>query len=491
MAEGPAGVLSGLGAVYRRHRPEETLLYQIVAHHYPDFVELMSAQGRPLPPFVQREFQDYLKCGRLEYGFLRVRCSACRAEKLVAFSCKRRGFCPSCGARRMVDTAALLVDEVLPPVPIRQWVLSVPFPLRFLFAREPAALSAVLGIVIRAIEAYLIARAGYTGARARTGAVTLIQRFGGALNLNIHFHMLFLDGVYVTGSNRRLRFVPLPAPTPAALQGLLERIAQRVGRHLERRGVLVRDAESTYLQWDEARDSPLDELLGAAITYRIAVGPQRGHKAFTLQTLTPRPLDEKARDDVARTGGFSLHAGIAAKAHQREKLERLARYIARPAVVSERLSLTGQGDIRVALKTPYRDGTTHVVLQPLDFLARLAALAPRPRVNLTRFHGVFAPNSRYRARITPAARGRRGQSDPSRPEAAKRRAITWAQRLKRVFWIDISTCEHCGGAVRVIASIEDPIVIEKILAHLERREAASTTPHAPRAPPPVGSGLLE
>jgi len=75
-----------------------------------------------------------LKCGRLEYGFLRVRCSACHAEKLVAFSCKRRGFCPSCGARRMVDTASLLVDEVLPPVPIRQWVLSVLFPLGFLFA---------------------------------------------------------------------------------------------------------------------------------------------------------------------------------------------------------------------------------------------------------------------------------------------------------------------------------------------------------------------
>jgi len=111
---------------------------------------------------------------------------------------------------------------------------------------------------------------------------------------------------------------------------------------------------------------------------------------------------------VARTGGFSLHAGIAAKAHQREKLERLCRYIARPAVVTERLSLTRQGDIRVALKTPYRDGTTHVVFQPLDFIARLAALVPPPRVNLTRFHGLFAPNSHFRAQITPAGRGRRG-----------------------------------------------------------------------------------
>lgn len=116
---------------------------------------------------MQQEFAAYLKCGRLEHGFLRVRCAQCHAERLVAFSCKRRGFCPSCGARRMVETAALLVDEILPRQPLRQWVLSVPFPLRFLFATEPAALTAVLGIVYRAI------------------AVTLIQRFGSALNLNI------------------------------------------------------------------------------------------------------------------------------------------------------------------------------------------------------------------------------------------------------------------------------------------------------------------
>jgi len=188
-----------------------------------------------------------------------------------------------------------------------------------------------------------------------------------------------------------------------------------------------------------------------AITNRIAVGPQRGQKAFSLQTLPPAPAVEKAGDNVARTGGFSLHAGIAAKAHQREKLERLCRYIARPAVVTERVSLTRQGDISVALKTPYRDGTTHVVFQPLHFIARLAALVPRPRVNLTRFHGLFAPNNSYRAQITPAGRGRQGKGEPSRTEPQKRQAMTWAQRLKRVFRIDIETCEHCGGAVRVIA----------------------------------------
>ena len=152
-------------------------------------------------------------------------------------------------------------------------------------------------------------------------------------------------------------------------------------------------------------------------------------------------------------------------------------------MVTERLSLTRQGNIRVALKTPYRDGTTHVVFQPLDFIARLAALVPRPRVNLTRFHGLFAPNSRYRAHITPAGHGRRRPADSNQPEPKRRQAMTWAQRLKRVFRIDIEVCEHCGGAVRIIASIEDPAVIEKILAYVERRDAAAASPHAPRAPP--------
>ena len=120
MFETQARTATAGGGHYRRHRPERTLRYQIVEQHYPEFASLMRVQGRKLPAFVQREFTEYLKCGRLEHGFLRLRCGECKAEKLVAFSCKGRGFCPSCGARRMVDTAALLVDDVLPRQPVRR-----------------------------------------------------------------------------------------------------------------------------------------------------------------------------------------------------------------------------------------------------------------------------------------------------------------------------------------------------------------------------------
>ena len=479
------------GPVYERHQPEHTLLYQIIEQNYPLFKEHLNAQGRSLPDYVQNEFEGYLACGRLENGFLRLRCEQCKHERLVAFSCKRRGFCPSCGARRMAESSALLVDEVFPEQPVRQWVLSFPYPLRFLLATRPEVMGRVLGIVYRVIATYLIKQAGYTQQTARTGAVTLIQRFGSALNLNIHFHMLFLDGVYADRLGGGVRYRWVKAPTSEALNRLAHSIATRVGRYLERQGLLVRDAEQSYLTLDGEED-PMSDLLGHSITYRIAVGPQAGRKVFALQTLPAcDPLDMLG-SSVGKVAGFSLHAGVAAKAKERNKLERLCRYITRPAVSIRRLSLTRGGLIRYELKTPYNDGTTHVLFEPLDFIARLAALVPRPRVNLTRFHGVFAPNSKHRALVTRAKRGKgkrkdkkAGQGGELATAAEQHRAMTWAQRLKRVFNIDIETCEACGGTVKVIASIEDPQVIKKILDHLKDKAATSAPALLPesRAPP--------
>jgi len=366
----------GGGSGYARGRPEHTLLYQLVERYYPAFVAQLAAQGRTLAGYVRREFEDFLNCGRLEAGFLRVQCERCHDEKLVAFSCKRRAFCPRCGARRMVESAALLVDEVLPRRPMRQYVLSVPYQLRFLFARDPQVMGRVLGIVYRAIETHLIHKAGLTRATAQTGAVTLIQCFGSALNLNIHFHMLFLDGVYVP-RDEALAFRRVSAPSRAELDALLERISQRVGRYLERAGLLVRDTENSYLSLESAETTAMDDLRGHSITYRIAMGARQGRKAFTLQTV-PARTDEQLDSGLAKAAGFSLHCGVAAGAHQREKLERLCRYISRPALAIERLTLTRQGNVRYQLKTPYRDGTTHIILEPLDF--RAAEIINHPEI---------------------------------------------------------------------------------------------------------------
>lgn len=447
---------------FQRHRPERTVLYSIISAHYPRFVQEIEGSGGHLPKFVRQEFEDYLKCGLLEHGFLRVKCDGCRHEYLVAFSCKRRGFCPSCGARRMVESAAHLVDHVFPEVPVRQFVLTFPFPLRFLLAANPKALTDVLGVVHRCISTFVIRQAGFTLASgAKTGAVTLIQRFGSALNLNPHLHMLFLDGAYRFGS-RKARFHRARRATNDDLARLLDALARRIARLLERRGLLIADSVDPYLEFEVG--SSLNQFQAASINYRIAIGPHAGRKALTVYSVPPLE-EEPGIPPLARLYGFSLHAGTVCEAHQRSKLERLCRYITRPPIATKRLSIDDRGRVVYRYKRPFRDGSTHVVLEPLDFIARLAALVPRPRLNLTRFHGVFAPNFKHRHKIVP--RQPRGKVDSDKPLAP----MSWAQRLKRVFQIDIETCPECGGKLRVIACIEDPLLIRQILSHVQQRDS--------------------
>ena len=152
--------------------------------------------------------------------------------------------------------------------------------------------------------------------------------------------------------------------------------------------------------------------------------------------------------------------------NQRKKLEQLCRYITRPAIANERLKLNSAGDVVLRLKSPYQDGTTHIVMSPLEFMQRLAALVPRPRLNLIRFHGVLAPNAKLRPQIIP---GKPLSVSDDLGEAIHQPAsahMSWARLLKRVFDIDIEHCLHCGGTLKIIAAIEDPTVITKILAHL-------------------------
>jgi len=285
-------------------------------------------------------------------------------------------------------------------------------------------------------------------------------------------------------------------PTSAQLTELANTIAHRVCRHLSRRGWLEGEDESVFLSDSAAGDDGMDALRMSSITYRIATGRDAGRKVVTLKTL---PGDAGSLDgDAGKVGGFSLHAGVAAEAHESHKLEKLCRYITRPAISEQRLSISPQGRVRYQLKTPWRNGTTHVEWDAVDFIAKLAALVPPSRAHLTRFHGVFAPNANLRAQVTPSGRrGRRPAGDaapvdasahdePRSPEQ-KRRAMSWAQRLKRVFSIDVTTCAHCGGAVRIVASIEEPTAIRAILAHFEKHGALEQAHYRPaaRAPPPA------
>ena len=263
-----------------------------------------------------------------------------------------------------------------------------------------------------AIESDLIRRAGLTRAScARTGVVTLVQRFGSALNLNVHLHMLVLDGVY-TFNGSRARLHSVGAPGREDLDDLLRRIVARIQRRLVADGWLVADAEHPWLDMEPT--DGIDPLRAASIRYRIALGPQAGGRTLTLvdpALARPAPV---AKPFTAEQQGFSLNAAVACAAHQRDRLERLCRYVNRPAIALDRLSISPSGEVRLALKRPFRDGTTHVRFTTEDFLARLAALVPRNRP----FEDVLAPRRRQGV-AGPLAAGSQSQSG-RRGSAAKR-----------------------------------------------------------------------
>lgn len=482
--------------VYQRHKPEESVLYKVIQENLETFLAMVREEaGQPLPEFVEKEFYEYLRCGILAYGFLRVQCESCHKESLVAFSCKRRGFCLSCGGRRMSETAMHLVDHVLPVKPIRQWVISFPFQIRLLLAIRPKIMGEVLRITHDCIAQHLRKKVGLTKPKAKVGAVTLIQRFGGSINLNVHFHQLFIDGVYELGDNEEpVGFHATGEPKKTEISKILEKIILRVTRLLERKGIITKDTSqddpNASLQIDLSDDNSFAKLQAGAISYRFAFGPNKGKKALTLKTV---PENDHNSDHglVAKNSGFSLHAGVAMAGTERKKIEKLCRYIARPLIALDRLKQNASGQIVYSLKKPYSDGTTHIVMQPLELLEKIAAIIPRPKVHLTRYHGVLGPHYKHRKLIVPKPVPTL-QTPPveEQAEPASKSRISWARLLKRVFNIDVEICAACGGKAKVIAAIEDPAVIRKILDHLGLPTKSPAILAARSRGPPVQSQQL-
>ena len=331
-----------------RYRPEQTTLYRLVQQHAASVIaHTEGSTGAEPPRFIKDEFDAFLQCGILAHGFLRLRCDECGHDKLLAFSCKRRGFCPSCGARRMSQTAAHLVDHVIPHVPMRQWVLTLPIPLRLLLAAQPELVTPVLQVVQHAVTRLLLERAGLKADEGHGGAVTLIQRFGSAANLNVHLHGLVLDGVYRGGGDGVPAFVEVVALTDDELHALLQTLIIRLMKLLMRRGVLVEDMGQTYLAEPDA-DADADEartlrrLQAAAVPYRIAFGPRAGQKVLTRRGAMPRE-GTAGQPLCADIDGFSLHAAVRVEAHDRRRLEQLCRYITRPALSNDRVQLNAAG----------------------------------------------------------------------------------------------------------------------------------------------------
>ena len=170
---------------YRPRRPQDSFLYQLVQQHLETFLAThreACQDDDPIPTYIERAFRSFLECGIPAFGFARAYCSSCKHDFIVPFSCKTRGLCPSCNTRRMVQTAAHLVDHVIPRSPVRQWVLTVPKRVRYFLQRDPRIFSGVLRVFMRAVETTLRKHspAAPRNARFRAAlcAVPLVRRRG-------------------------------------------------------------------------------------------------------------------------------------------------------------------------------------------------------------------------------------------------------------------------------------------------------------------------
>lgn len=468
-------------AVYRPRDAEHTVLHQVVAEHLEAFLRVAAeaGDGAGLPQFVEREFREFLTCGVFDGGVARFRCEGCAREHLVPFSCKGRGWCPSCGGRRMTERAAHLVDAVLPRLPVRQWVLTVPYRLRYRLAWNHGLSRAVLRVYTRVLlDVYA------RGARARgvpggrTGSVTVMQRAGSGLNANLHFHTLVLDGVFSDGAGGALAFHPAPAPSDPGVAAALAMVRHRVQRLLVRRGLEPAD-DATGPADRLSDESPvLAGIVGASVQGRVALGPRAGARVRRLGQEPDAAAVTSRGPRQAHLEGFDLHANVWVPANDRAGLERLCRYVLRPPFAQERLRLRGDGRVALEMKTAWHDGTRALVFEPLEFLERLAAMTPRPETNLLICHGVLAPGARWRrrvvayGRVAPDPTSASGSATPLAPapdgarEQTKPRSWSWAALMHRAFAIDVLACPTCGSRLRLIAMLHDPAVIRKILAHL-------------------------
>jgi len=535
---GAASALLPQSSPYRSRRPQDQPLYRIVQAHLETFLaEPLSHGAAPYPRYVEREFRRLLLCGIPAHGFYRIRCPDCGYERLLGLSCAGR-LCPSCWSRRTADGAAHLADRVLPSAPYRQLVMSLPYRLRPYLARDPPFLSAMLGGYLKCVFAWQRHRGRVAGIDdGQTGAITFVQRFGGALNLNVHFHSITPDGLYVPNSAGTLSFVPTEPPSGEDVARLGRRVFRRLTKIATR---YLAQRQDDYMDPDDEQ-ATLQHALSVAL--RPPVRPQRALPLGGTEHPEHRPLQE---DLCTAAGGFSLHAARTVEQHDREGLEGLCRYGLRAPFSQRRLSVLPNGKVRYELARPWPTptGVTELIMEPLQLLKRLAVLLPVPYQNLTRYHGVFANRSRFRPLLplppeataassldddtdpsahrcgamasanlkpdetqpgqqidlplgepgasldsgdvavaaTPGSAHESGATDDALSDqpAVRPRRLPWARLLMRGLGVSGLECPRCQSQMVLLALITAPRVVAKILDHLR----------IPSTPPPLAPARL-
>jgi hypothetical protein len=371
----------------------------------------------------------YLDCGVWDSGFARVRCRRCPQEFLVAFSCKGRGLCPSCGAKRAAELAAFLVDEVVEDVGHAQWVFTVPKMLRVYVLHHRELLGELSRAAAQTAKELLAAAAGEEEA-FRPGIVSVVQTFGDRANFHPHVHALVTRGGWTSSGE----WIPVPYVD--------ERAAEELFRHkvlglLRGRGLLSQERIELLLSW--------------------------------------------------RRSGFSVHNRVYAHPDNGRDFEALVRYMMRSPVSLSRLRFTrGAKEVVYARKGGHdaREPGEEERVDADEFVARVLVQIPDPRRHSVRYYGAYSNRARGQrrkaeGRLEGNGSGEAGEPVLSSPERAALRR-RWANLIRRVYEVDPLVCPRCGAEMRVIGFITEPSLLKRILDHIRKRDRVSRPPPHPQ-----------
>jgi transposase-like protein len=424
--------------VYRARRPKDSPLWRIFDARYEEFEaayeERFAEKYGALRPVVGRVVERFLKCGILDFGFARVRCPGCGDEYLLAFSCKSRCLCPSCHKKKQVAFGEFAVEEVLAEVPHRHVVFSVPRRVRWAFRRDRRRLAKLARISYATIREFLETAVG-KGVGV-PGAVACVQSYGDLLDFHPHIHLLVSWGCF----KRDGTFVAVEAvPSTEELEKLF--------RHKVLRMLL-----------DE-------EAINEEVVKNILSWPHTGFGAFVGHEIPA--ADRKGREEVAR-------------------------YLAHPPIVVGRILGDGSSGTVVykADKVHPRHQANFRTFDPLEFIAEVVSHIPNVHEKTAIYYGFYSNKSRGLRKAKgekaskPGPEGTAGSGVAEGSTAEEDRAPAevrknWARLIRKVYEVDPLVCPRCGSEMKIIALIDRPEVIKRILSHLERVASASTG----RAPP--------
>jgi hypothetical protein len=439
--------------------PGDAFLRDVIKRRFPAYLDELAAEGCKLPDFVVREFELALACGDFKTFHATFACQECPHQWKICLRCKRRGWCPACMVLRQNDRTRFLQERIIGNTPIRQYVLTLPPPLRMVLAFRPDLVSKVLRQFLKIVFAYL-SKAAKKLLRARgeqfrsvrvghlrPGAVTAIQRFATDISLNLHFHSLVTNGVFVkVSADEAPWFLELPEPSSDDIASLASKICRWTCDLLE--------GEGLWQPVHEASESSLDIVAGyfndrarGWVFYRYC--------GVASDQETDRPV---GRDGIY---AFDVYARESIRGGDHKNLRRLIRYVLSPPFTAKQLrpDPTSADHALIDLKRPMRDGTVTLRLTIRQLIERLVWATPRPNAHLLRFHGVYASHAALREVVTPEPPPK--YIPPTATEETPEDYEAWGEFHSHSFRENRGRCPMCGGKPKLIALKTDRIMYRR------------------------------